>query len=135
MFPPSKLSFASAPDLIHICGGTLGLVSGTAAISFRKGSHLHVLAGKVFVVSMLVMAVGAICLGIAKHQPNNVGGAIFTFYLIGTAWLTLGEGTGKRAGWIGLLCFFLWVSGFSRGSPGLTWCVAGQARRTEFPLE
>ena len=38
--------------LVHICAGTLGLVSGTAALSFRKGSRRHVLAGKVFVASM-----------------------------------------------------------------------------------
>jgi len=46
--------------VVHICGGTLGLLSGTAAICFRKGSLRHVLAGRVFVVSMLIMAVGAI---------------------------------------------------------------------------
>ena len=50
-----------SPILIaHICAGTIGLVSGTAAMSFRKGSTRHVLAGKVFVASMLVMAVGAV---------------------------------------------------------------------------
>src|SRR5438477_9402876 len=36
-----------------------GLLSGTAAMSFRKGSPRHVLAGRVFVASMLVMAAGA----------------------------------------------------------------------------
>jgi hypothetical protein len=41
--------------VIHICGGSLGLLSGTAAMSFRKGSPRHVLAGKVFVTSMLIM--------------------------------------------------------------------------------
>ena len=38
---------------VHICAGTLGLLSGTAAMSFRKGSPRHVLVGKVFVASML----------------------------------------------------------------------------------
>jgi hypothetical protein len=89
-----------SPILIaHIFGGTLGLLSGTAALSFRKGSPRHVLAGKVFVASMLVMAVGAVYLGIVKHQPNNVGGGIFTFYLIGTAWLTAKRREGET-GWL-----------------------------------
>jgi hypothetical protein len=57
-------------------------------MSFRKGSRRHILAGKVFVASMLTMAVAAVYLAIAKHQPNNIGGGILTFYLIGTAWLT-----------------------------------------------
>jgi hypothetical protein len=91
--------------IVHICGGSLGLLSGTAAISFRKGSPRHVLAGKVFVASMLVMAVGAVYLGIVKHQPNNVGGGIFTFYLIGTAWQTAKrmEGETGRLDWVALL--------------------------------
>ena len=72
----------------HMCAGTAGLLSGTAALSFRKGSLRHVLAGKVFVASMLTMAAGAVHLAVVKHQPNNVGGGIFTFYLILTAWLT-----------------------------------------------
>ena len=78
-----------SPILVaHICAGTLGLLSGTAALSFRKGSPRHVLAGKVFVASMLTMAAGAVYLAVVKHQPNNIGGGIFTFYLILTAWLT-----------------------------------------------
>ena len=59
--------------LAHICAGTLGLFSGTAAIVFRKGSPRHVLAGKIFVVSMPIMAVGAVCVAIEKNQPGNIG--------------------------------------------------------------
>jgi hypothetical protein len=78
--------------LFHILGGTIGLLSGTAAIVFRKGSPRHILAGKIFVVSMLIMAVGATYLAITRNQPNNVGGGILTFYLIATAWLTARRG-------------------------------------------
>src|ERR1700749_2648024 len=67
--------------IVHILAGTLGLLSGTAAILFRKGSRRHALAGKVFVASMFTMAVGAVYLAIVKHQPNNIGGGILTFYL------------------------------------------------------
>lgn len=74
--------------LIHTCGGILGLASGAAAMVFRKGSPRHVLAGRIFVASMLTMASGATYLAIVKHQPGNIGGGIFTFYLILTAWLT-----------------------------------------------
>jgi hypothetical protein len=79
-----------SPILVaHICAGSVGLLSGTAAISFRKGSPRHVLAGRIFVASMLTMAIGAVYLAILRHQPNNIGGGILTFYLIGTAWLTV----------------------------------------------
>jgi uncharacterized membrane protein len=66
----------------------LGLVSGAAASLFRKGSRRHTLAGKVFVASMLTMALGATWLGIQKHESGNIGGGILTFYMILTAWLT-----------------------------------------------
>ena len=91
--------------IVHLCAGILGLLSGTAAISFRKGSPRHVLAGKVFVASMLVMAVGAVYLAIVKHQQNNVGGGILTFYLIATAWLTAKrrDGETSRLDWVALL--------------------------------
>ncbi|HEX8838508.1 MAG TPA: hypothetical protein VF748_16310 [Candidatus Acidoferrum sp.] len=91
--------------LVHICGGTVGLLSGTAAMSFRKGSPRHVLAGKIFVASMLTMAIGAVYLGIVRHQPNNVGGGIFTFYLILTAWLTArhADGETSKLDWAALL--------------------------------
>jgi len=91
--------------LLHIFGGTVGLLSGAAALSFRKGSPLHVLAGRIFVASMLVMAAGATYLGIIKHQPNNVGGGIFTFYLILTAWFTArhADGQTSKLEWAALL--------------------------------
>jgi uncharacterized membrane protein len=95
-----------SPILVaHICGGILGLLSGTAAMTFRKGSPRHVLAGKVFVASMLTMAVFAVYLAITRHQPNNIGGGILTFYLIGTAWLTARrrDGETSRFDWVVLL--------------------------------
>ena len=95
-----------SPILIgHVCAGTLGLLSGTAAMSLRKGSPRHVLAGKVFVASMLTMAVAAVYLAIVSHQPNNIGGGILTFYLIGTAWLTARrrDGETSRFDWVVLL--------------------------------
>jgi hypothetical protein len=97
---------AYSPILIaHICGGTLGLLSGTAAMSFRKGSARHVLAGKVFVASMLTMGAFAVYLAITRHQPNNIGGGILTVYLIGTAWLTARrrDGETSRFDWVVLL--------------------------------
>lgn len=78
----------SAILFVHICAGTLGLLSGTAAICFRKGSPRHVLAGKIFVGSMIAMGVAAIYVAIVKNQPNNIGGGILTVYLVGTALLT-----------------------------------------------
>lgn len=91
--------------IVHIFGGTIGLLSGTAALCFRKGSPRHVLAGRIFVASMLTMGVLAVYLAIVRHQPNNIGGGILTCYLIGTAWLTARrrDGETSRFDWIVLL--------------------------------
>ena len=106
--------------LVHILGGTLGLLSGTAAMSFRKGSRRHVFAGKIFVASMLFMAAGAVYLGITRHQPANVGGGTFTFYLILTAWLTArrADGETSKFDWAVLLIPLMlgtltWINGVS----------------------
>jgi hypothetical protein len=103
---------------LHICAGSIGLLSGTAAMCFRKGSPRHVLAGKVFVVAMLIMAVGATYLGIVKNQPSNTGGGILTFYLVGTGWLTARrrDGVTSRVDWVALLIplamgMYTWVNG------------------------
>ncbi len=91
--------------MVHASGGTVGLVSGAAAMSFRKGSRRHAIAGKIFVLSMLFMAAGATYLGIQHHETGNTLGGIFTAYLILTAWLTAqrAEGTTSKFDWVALL--------------------------------
>ncbi len=109
----------------HIVAGTLGLLSGTAAMSFRKGSPRHVLAGKIFVASMLTMGVLAVYLAIVKHQANNIGGGILTAYLIGTGWLTARrrDGETRRFDWVLLLIpltvgILTWMNGLKVVSSG-----------------
>lgn len=112
--------------VIHICGGTLGLASGAAALSFRKGSRRHVVAGKVFVASMLTMAIGATWLATQKHETGNIVGGIFTFYLILTAWWTARhtDGGTSKFGWVVLLIplsvsVLNWIAGIEKiGSSG-----------------
>jgi hypothetical protein len=111
----------SAILFIHICAGTLGLLSGTAAICFRKGSRKHVLAGRIFVVSMLTMGAAAVYVAIVKHQPNNIGGGILTVYLIGTAWLTARrrDKETSRLDWVWLLIpLAIGVLGWMNGLDG-----------------
>jgi hypothetical protein len=88
----------SSPVLaVHVSAGIVGILSGAAALSFRKGSPRHALAGKVFVISMLTMAAGAVYLAVVKHQNNNIGGGILTFYLVSTAWVTVKRREGETS--------------------------------------
>ncbi len=90
---------------VHIAGGILGILSGTAAMSFRKGSPRHALAGKVFVAAMLTMTTAAVYLAVMKQQTPNILAGTLTFYLVTTAWLTArrGDGETSKLDWIALL--------------------------------
>lgn len=81
--------------VVHIAGGIVGLLSGTAAMVYRKGSQRHRTAGKVFVVSMLIMAACATYLAVLKQQMGNIIGGPLTFYMITTAWLAGRRGDQK----------------------------------------
>jgi hypothetical protein len=78
---------------LHICSGVLGFLSGAMAVSFRKGSRRHGLAGNIFVISMLSLGASGVYLAFTKDQPGNILGGILTCYLVATSWMT------RRKGW------------------------------------
>jgi len=92
--------------MLHICAGTAGFLSGAVAISLRKGSRRHALAGDVFVVTMLTMAATGAYMALMKSQMGNFLGGVFTFYLVATAWWTARRTERKTdsADWVALLC-------------------------------
>jgi len=75
--------------IVHICGGIIGVLSGSTALVVRKGSRLHRRSGDVFVISMLSMAAAGAYVAFTKSQPTNVMAGVFTFYLVASAWLTV----------------------------------------------
>jgi uncharacterized membrane protein len=93
--PAWLLAAATVGLVLHIGGGTVGIVSGVGALAARKGERLHRAFGKVFLVAMLINAVAATSLasvlvarGVSAQWSNVFGGAS-TFYLVTTAWLTV----------------------------------------------
>jgi uncharacterized membrane protein len=76
--------------ILHVFAGTVALFAGIVAMSSRKGARVHRVAGTVFFVSMLVMAVFADYLAVAMpDQIPNLFVGTFTIYLVATAWLTV----------------------------------------------
>jgi uncharacterized membrane protein len=73
--------------VLHILGGTIGLLFGTFAIAVRKGGRPHRAFGNAFTLAMLTLASSGLCLAILKSQNGNIIGSILTFYMITTAWL------------------------------------------------
>lgn len=74
--------------LIHICGATVGLLSGAAVMAMRKGTSLHRLTGDIFVISMLGMTSSASYMA-AFTKPNrmNFMMGVLTFYLVASGWV------------------------------------------------
>ena len=81
---------------IHISMGLVGILSGAAALTFRKGSRPHEMVGHVFFVSMLLMASMGATLAMT-YSPNrgNVMGGGLTFYMVATAWATVRRKPGE----------------------------------------
>lgn len=83
---------------VHIAAGSVALLAGAGAMSFRKGTRSHRRAGIVFFGSMLAMsAVGASLAAIKPDVGTALMGAM-TFYLVASAWMTVirPEGTAGR---------------------------------------
>jgi hypothetical protein len=52
---------------LHIAGGLVGILAGTAAMTFRKGSRRHALAGDTFVIAMMAMSGTGGLMGLSNH--------------------------------------------------------------------
>ena len=109
--------------VFHISAGVLAMFAGAFAISFRKGSRWHGVAGNVFVASMLSMAAAASFLAYMKHQPNNVFGGVLTIYMVATAWATALRRDGETGilDWVGFLfAFTIGILGVFHGFQKIT---------------
>jgi|SRR5271156_6753438 len=87
--------------LLHIAGGVVGILAGTAAMTFRKGSRRHALAGDVFVIAMLAMSGTGALMALSDHfagqntQLMNFFNGILVFYLVATGWATARRADGE----------------------------------------
>ena len=94
--------------VIHISAGITSLLSGAVAMTFRKGSRGHVVAGKVFVFAMLSMAGAGVFMAVMKSQTGNVLGGVMTLTWCQRHGLRSGAEKGKRAFSSGLRSYWYW---------------------------
>src|ERR1700722_4436530 len=92
--PESSWLVRSAAALVlaaHIGAAAIALLSGAAALLFRKGRRMHRIAGNVFFVSMLIMCAIGGCVAPFLPQPqwSSVFVAALTSYLVATSWVTI----------------------------------------------
>jgi uncharacterized membrane protein len=116
--------------ILHICAGTIGCLSGFVAVSFRKGSRRHAIAGIVFVISMLCLALSGAFMAWIQSQPGNVMGGTVTFYLVATAWLTAKRREGKP----GIFDWGALLMASALATVALTWAVEAATSPTGLKL-
>ena len=104
--------------ILHICGGSVGLLAGTVAMAVRKGGRWHRLAGQVFVGGMLCLGATGALIAYTRSEPPNIVAGLLTIYMIMTAWMT-GRHKDGRSGafdWVALMATvgflaYLWPLG------------------------
>jgi len=73
----------------HYLFGLAAVLAGALALSSLKGAGLHRQSGRVFAITMMVMALSGCALAWLKPMPiAGVAGA-FTVYLVLSAWLSI----------------------------------------------
>ena len=130
------VSIHSALTWVHIAGGILAIVSGTAAVAARKGGPLHVRAGTWFFASMLVLGITAAILEPFRPQPGSPINGIIVCYFVATSWVAARRRDGTTGKFEILACaaalftagFMAW-SGFTGtttpAGPGPVFAFAG----------
>jgi hypothetical protein len=74
---------------LHILGASVGIASGYAAVSVKKGSDFHRGVGMAFVLGMLVMSAAAVALAVPLRERSNVAGGVLAAYLVVTGLLAV----------------------------------------------
>jgi hypothetical protein len=72
---------------IHIAGGLVAIIAGTAAVAGRKGGTLHARAGTWFFGAMLVLGLTAAILEPYRTPPGSPVGGIIVCYFVLTSWV------------------------------------------------
>lgn len=104
--------------VLHIAGGSIGLVAGLVAMIGRKGATLHARAGNWFFGAMMLMAVSAAVLAAVEPDRLSLLSGVLTGYLVFSSWRTARrrQGQAQLADWAGLGVALLCLSAYVHGA-------------------
>jgi len=74
--------------LVHVSGGSVALIAGAVGLISKKGSLLHRQAGKLFVLSMFIMAITGASIAYFTSVYISVLAGSLSLYLVLSAWIT-----------------------------------------------
>jgi hypothetical protein len=117
----------SPEGLFHASAGVLGIITGIIAIFTLKGGRTHIVAGRIFVASIVISAVSAAWLAVRSEEFGFIGAGMLVVYFMLTAWMTV-KRRENEAGWFEIgaflaasagagLMYFAWLE--ARQSPEL----------------
>jgi hypothetical protein len=75
--------------ILHIISGTIGLLSGTIAMSLKKTGKLHKTIGKTFFYAMALVFVTSVYMSIVKNNLFLLMVGFFSFYTAATGYRIL----------------------------------------------
>ena len=84
-----NFSLFSCILIVHIAGGTIGLVTGLIGMISPKGKKLHRGAGKIFFLAMALIFVSSIYMSVVKQNWFLFFIGFFSFYLAATGYRIL----------------------------------------------
>jgi hypothetical protein len=113
--------------LFHAAAGAIGIITGIIALATLKGGRTHIVAGRVFVASIVTTAVSATWLAVKSEEFGFIGAGVLVVYFMLTAWMTV-KRRENETGWFEIgaflvaatgagLMFFAWLE--ARQSPEL----------------
>lgn len=74
---------------LHIFAGFLALANGLVALIVEKGAWTHRMAGRIFFVSMIAVAISALIISVTKGNYFLLAIAVFSFYMNYTGYRAL----------------------------------------------
>lgn len=98
--------------LIHVISGTLSVCAGALALGAAKGKTWHIRAGKLYLISMLIMAFAGAIAALMLPQAINVFAAGLTGYLVITAWHAANKKQLGRGPFESISCAFICTIAF-----------------------
>lgn len=108
----------SFPVILHTTAGLLAFLAAIAALSWRKGGSVHRMAGRGFVITMVLMAGSGALIALSIQVTLSVIGGVLTLYLVLSGWWTVAgksrqPGLPEAAGLLAVLFIgaLAWMSG------------------------
>lgn len=77
----------------HMIIGTLGLIAAIVAMSVTKGNRIHIWAGRMFIFSIMIVAITSLAMLSLRMAPPLLVAALTAIYAVATAYLALKPAT------------------------------------------